>query len=192
MFGGTFDPPHIGHMALLQNAINAVQPGRVLVVPAGTPPHKKASATPANLRLAMCACFAPLFSGLELCELEIHRPGLSYTLDTVNSLRAQCPGAAFYLSIGGDLLPGFTAWRQYKQLLNLVTLVVQSREVGKEELEKAARTLSAKGGRILWAGGETPAISSTEIRAGIGAGRDMRAFLPPPVWRIVRENGLYT
>ena len=78
LFGGTFDPPHNGHVHLLQNAIAAVRPDRVVVMPAGTPPHKAASATPARWRLEMCRCFLPLHENLVVSDWEIKRAGKSY------------------------------------------------------------------------------------------------------------------
>ena len=68
LFGGTFDPPHKGHIRLLQSAIDAVQPDKVVVMPAGIPPHKAASATPASLRLTMCQCFVPLHPDLTVSD----------------------------------------------------------------------------------------------------------------------------
>ncbi len=191
IFGGTFDPPHIGHMALLQNAIAAVAPGRVLVIPAGLPPHKQAAATPAPLRLAMCACFFPLFEGLEISDMEILRGGKSYTLDTLRILQKQRPEDEYYLSVGGDMLCSFTAWHCYRQLLQCVTLVVQARQEAQEELEKAAALLAAEGGRFVWAKGETPPVSSSEIRQMLAAGQNVQGLIPPPAYGIVMEHGLY-
>ena len=86
LFGGTFDPPHNGHMTLLAGAIEAVRPDLVLVEPAGTPPHKRAGGTSAAHRLAMCECFRPLFPELVLDTTEIARGGKSYTIDTVRQM----------------------------------------------------------------------------------------------------------
>lgn len=191
LFGGTFDPPHIGHMKLLEGAVGAVAPDVVVVAPAGTPPHKAASATPAALRLAMCRCFCPLFQPLVVSDIEVHRQGKSYTFETVCSLEAQYPGAEFYLSVGGDMLLSFTTWYHYEELLRQVTLVVQGRHEPDGVLAKAARRLEKEGGRLVFAKTKTPRVSSTEIREGIAAGEDLWALIPPPADEIVRENGLY-
>lgn len=191
LFGGTFNPPHMGHMALLQNAIAAVNPERVLVIPAGLPPHKQAASTPAALRLQMCACFRPLFPGLEINDMEIHRSGKSYTLDTVLELKKQCPEEAYYFSLGGDMLLSFTTWHRYRQLLAEVVLVVQTRQEERAALKAAAAQLVAQGGKILWAVGDAPRVSSTEIRQGLAAGDNLFALIPPPAGTIVRQHGLY-
>ena len=191
LFGGTFDPPHIGHMALLDHAIEAAGPGRVIVMPAGIPPHKEAAETPPDLRFAMCGCFLPLFPNMQISDMELRREGKSYTLHTVRALLEQYPEDEFYLSIGGDMLLGFAAWHRYEELLQEVCLVVQARQEGQAALREAAAALAEKGGRVLWARGETPAVSSSEIRARIAEGEDMSRFLPPPVDALVREHGLY-
>ena len=130
LFGGTFDPPHNGHMRLLQSAIDAVQPDKVMVMPAGVPPHKAASATPASLRLTMCQCFAPLHPDLVVSDWEIGRGGKNYTIDTVRMLEERYPGAEIFLSVGSDMLTTFTQWREWQSLLEKTTLVVQSRYSG--------------------------------------------------------------
>ena len=80
LYGGTFDPPHNGHMNNLRAALALVQPDRALVMPAGTPPHKHASATPAELRLQMCACFTALSPAVQVSDWEIRQGGRSYTV----------------------------------------------------------------------------------------------------------------
>ncbi len=101
-------------MALLRNAIAAVAPQQVVVMPAGVPPHKRASVTPAVLRLAMCGCFEELFPELVVCEWEAYAPGKSYTADTVARLRGACPGAEVFLAVGGDMLLSFESWQRYR------------------------------------------------------------------------------
>ena len=86
LYGGTFDPPHNGHMNNLRAALALVQPDRALVMPAGTPPHKHASATPAELRLQMCACFTALSPAVQVSDWEIRRGGRT----AVPKSRANC------------------------------------------------------------------------------------------------------
>ena len=114
LFGGTFDPPHNGHMTLLAGAIEAVRPDLVLVEPAGTPPHKRAGGTSAAHRLAMCECFRPLFPELVLDTTEIARGGKSYTIDTVRQMNARYPGAQLYFPMGSDMLLWFRNWAAYR------------------------------------------------------------------------------
>ena len=108
LYGGTFDPPHNGHMNNLRAALALVQPDRALVMPAGTPPHKHASATPAELRLQMCACFTALSPAVHVSDWEIRRGGRSYTVHTLEWLRGQDPDGAHsryqYLCAAGVVL----------------------------------------------------------------------------------------
>lgn len=193
VFGGTFDPPHLGHMGLLKAALNAVQPGKVLVIPASVPPHKAQSATPAPLRMQMCKCFLPLFENIEISDIEINRSGKSYTFDTITQLEQENPGAQLYLCIGGDMLRTFTEWYRYKELLKMVTLVAMCRQNDEaEEAEQAAKVLVEEGGRVIFAKGQVVQLSSTQIRADIAAGKpEALSLVPPPADEIIKENGLY-
>ena len=188
LFGGTFDPPHNGHMHFLAGAIRAVQPGRVIVMPAGIPPHKAASATPAALRLAMCRCFLPLHPRLTVSDWEICQGGKSYTIDTVDMLQKKYPGEPIYLCVGSDMLTTFTEWRSWRSLLQKTCLVAQSRQPGDmPRLRAAAARLEQAGGRVLFTAAPALALASSQVRAG-KAGADA---LPPEVSRIVQEYHLY-
>ena len=188
LFGGTFDPPHNGHMRLLQSAIDAVQPDKVVVMPAGIPPHKAASATPASLRLTMCHCFAPLHPDLTVSDWEIRRGGKNYTIDTVRMLESRYPGAEIFLSVGSDMLTTFTQWREWQSLLEKTTLVVQSRYSGDAaSLAAAARDLEAAGGRVVFAHAPVLQAASSDVRAG-KLGMDA---LPPLVQHICKQYHLY-
>ncbi|MDL2327739.1 nicotinate (nicotinamide) nucleotide adenylyltransferase [Ruminococcaceae bacterium OttesenSCG-928-A11] len=194
VFGGSFDPPHTGHMNLLANGIEAIAPHRVVVVPAGAPPHKAALHTPAALRLEMCTCFRPLFEGLEVSEMELARPGKSYTWDTLNALRQAAPGDDFHLLVGGDMLEGFTGWHRWRDLLAMATVVAGSRHPDEmPALKAAARRLREAGGRVVLAEGPVLQVSSSGLRAALARGDEAAfALIPPPAGAIVRENRLYT
>ncbi|MDL2294484.1 nicotinate (nicotinamide) nucleotide adenylyltransferase [Ruminococcaceae bacterium OttesenSCG-928-D13] len=194
VFGGSFDPPHTGHLNLLANGIAAVAPSRVVVVPAGTAPHKAESHTPAELRLAMCACFQPAFPGLEISDLELRRPGKSYTWDTLLALQAAAPDEDFCLLVGGDMLAGFTGWYRWQDLLARATLVAGGRHPNEmPALEQAAETLRTAGGRVILAEGPVLELSSSGLRAALARGDDAAwALIPPPADAIAREHRLYT
>ncbi len=188
LFGGTFDPPHKGHIHLLETAIQAVQPDKVVVMPAGIPPHKAASATPGELRLAMCSCFEGCHPNLEVCGWEISQGGKNYTVDTLEMLQKTYPEAQIYLSVGSDMLTAFTSWREWKHILQMAVLVVQSRSPGDEaELQKAAKTLEAQGGRVLFTGAPALPAASSDIRAG----RLGDEALPAQVLAIAKRHHLY-
>ena len=187
LFGGTFDPPHNGHIHLLQQAIRAVAPDWVVVMPACLPPHKSPSTTAPDLRLAMCRCFEPIFPDLEVSSWEIEQGRASRTVDTVAMLEDRFPGAQIFLTVGSDMLLSFTGWKDWQQLLARTILVVQSRREGDEEqLAAAAAGLEQKGGRVVFAGGTPLEVSSSEIRSGRG-----RKNIPPQAREIIRRYDLY-
>lgn len=188
LFGGTFDPPHNGHIRLLQSAIQAVHPDKVVVMPAGVPPHKAASTTPGDLRLAMCRCFLPLHANLEVSDWEIQQGGKNYTVNTVEMLEKAYPGAHIFLSVGSDMLTSFTEWKDWQDLLQKVVLVVQSRYPGDQvKLAQAAKLLQSVGGKIVFADAPVLEVASSDVRSG----RLSEQVLPPLVRRICRQNHLY-
>lgn len=192
LFGGTFDPPHMGHMALLRSAIDTVRPDGVLVMPTGTPPHKGGRHTDARLRMAMCRCFLPLFPRMVISDEEIARGGKSFTVETVRRLRERMPHAHIYLPIGSDMLLTFRQWREYKELLRSVTLVVHSRQgTDLAALAQFADGLRAEGGDILMAPGEVLVLSSTEIREKMRRGEDVSQLVPAAALEVAEQYGLY-
>lgn len=193
LYGGTFDPPHLGHLNNLRAAMDAVHPDRVVVMPAGTPPHKAASATPARHRLAMCRCFAALGPSVTVSRWEIDQGGRSYTVHTLEMLRAAWPNARLYLAVGSDMLLTFRQWREWRRILRLAALVVESRHTGDEpQLQAMARSLAADGGRILFAQAPAFVCASSALRARLAAGDAAAlALLPPETAAYIRKNGLY-
>ena len=186
LYGGTFDPPHGGHLNLLQGAVRAVQPDRVIVMPAGIPPHKAASATPAPLRLAMCECFRLACPDAQISDWEISRGGKSYTVDTAAMLAARYPGAQLYLCMGGDMVETFRQWRCWQRLLQLCTLVVHCREPEDPAFTAAAE--SRAGDRAQGAGAAgilqqpaRPYGPGGAARSAAAAGRRPRGAPVPPV-----------
>lgn len=192
LYGGTFDPPHMGHMNNLRAVMKAVDPDKVLVMPAGIPPHKAASATPGELRLAMCGCFTALDPRVEVSRWEIDQQGRSYTVHTLQMLRDRYPGTALYLALGSDMLLSFTRWHRWQTILALATLVVQSRAGGdSDDLYAAADGLKTYGGRVLFAHAVPVPCASSQIRSGVLDDDTLRRVLPESVREIIRQNGLY-
>ncbi len=194
LFGGSFDPPHIGHKNLLAQAIEAVRPHSVIVVPAGIAPHKSASATPAFLRSEMCECFAPLHERVQVSGIEIERSGKSYTIDTVEQLQKEYENAELYLCIGADMLESFPHWYCWQELLQKVTIVAAGRLPHQEEqLQKAAMVLERQGGRVLFADGAVQPAASSDIRTALQNG-DKKALklVPAPADEVIKNNLLYS
>ena len=192
LYGGTFDPPHNGHMNNLRAALALVQPDRAIVMPAGTPPHKHASATPAALRLQMCACFTALSPAVEVSNWEIQQGGRSYTVHTLEMLRDANPGAELYLCVGSDMLLTFNEWYRWQDMLQMAALVVESR-TGTDDaaLHDAAAALEKAGGRVLFAHAESYPCASSDIRSGRIPREQWPKVLPAEVLDIINRYKLY-
>ena len=136
LYGGSFDPPHNGHLNNLRAAIRRVHPDKVVVMPAGLSPFKQQTAAPAALRLEMCSCFRELGQAVpqvEICGWEIAQAeagNRNYTVLTVEMLARKYPDAQLYLGIGSDMLLSFDAWHRWQDILRLAHLVVVSRNIG--------------------------------------------------------------
>ena len=170
-----------------------VQPDKAIVMPAGIPPHKKASTTPGEVRLAMCACFTALSPLVEVSDWEIRQGGRSYTVHTLEMLREAYPGAELYLCVGSDMLLTFTQWYRWQDMLAMATLVVESREEGDEAaLQASATELAAQGGKVLFARAEAYPCASSDIRSGRIPPERWPEVLPPETLKIVQKNNLYS
>ena len=192
LYGGTFDPPHNGHMNNLRAALELVRPDRAIVMPAGIPPHKAASATPGAVRLAMCGCFTALSPVVEVSDWEIRQGGRSYTVHTLEMLRQRFPDAALYLSVGSDMLLTFRQWRRWQDILAMAALVVESRRPGDDAaLAAAARDLETAGGRVLFAQAESYPCASSDLRTGRIPRTQWPDYLPEKVLQVIEAQGLY-
>ena len=192
LFGGTFDPPHLGHLALLKNALRLVNPDLALVMPAGTPPHKHAYGTPGELRYQMCSAFLKVDPRVHRSRFELDQPGKSYTSRTVEYLRSRWPRCEIFLLVGGDMLRSFLTWHRSDWLLCQITLVAQSRdEAETAQLEPAARALREKGGRVIFLKSPVCELSSTQVRECCARGESIDDLVPPEALRVIRRHRLY-
>ena len=201
LYGGTFDPPHNGHLNNLRAAADRVRPDKVVVMPAGLSPFKQHTSAPGALRLEMCSCFHALEEGLDaIPQLEVSgwevaqakAGNHNYTVLTVEKLAREAPGAQLYLAIGSDMLLSFDGWYRWQDILRLAHLVVTSRHVGDDpQLHEKARQLDSTGARILFAPVEALPMASSELRARLAAGDPCEAELPETVRAVIRREGLY-
>ncbi len=200
LYGGTFDPPHNGHMNNLAAAAACVQPDEVWVMPAGVPPHKAASATPAAQRLALCDCFYALAHTADIpslivsdWEIQQAEQGVTnYTVDTLAMLAQTYPEAQLYFCLGSDMLLSFTAWHRWQDILSCATMVVESRMCGDEaDLRAAAAQLGTYREKILFARAPAVPMASHTLRAHLANGDDCRAYLPQGVHEKIVAHGLY-
>ena len=201
LYGGTFDPPHNGHLNNLRAAAARVRPDRVVVMPAGLSPFKQSTAAPGSARVEMCAGFRALeaegavpalcVSGWEVEQAEQGRK--NYSVLTLEKLARENPGDELYLAIGSDMLLSFDGWHRWEDILRLAHLVVTSRNVGDDPaLHAKARQLDASGARILFAPVEALPMASSVLRTRLAAGEECENELPASVRRVIRREGLYT
>ncbi len=187
LFGGSFDPPHVGHVVVAQDALEALSLDRLLVVPAAQQPLKGADQTAAVHRLAMVrACFDGM-PNIDVDPVEITRGGLSYMVDTVEDVQRRWPDAQLHLLIGSDVVPTLPRWKDVDRLLGMVRLVVLYRDTGGAvpvQDEIGGRTVQALATRRI-------DVSSTEIRARVRDGRSIRGFVPDSVATYIASTGLY-
>ncbi len=188
IFGGTFDPPHVGHVAAARAVIERLGLDRLLLVVANDPWQKSGQrqVSPAADRYALTEALAEEIPGAEASRLEIERGGPSYSVDTAEEILAQAGGrpVELFLVVGADLVPELGSWHRYQDLQRLVTLAVVSRPAG------PAPALPP-GWRAEWVDGPQVAVSSSEVRDLLAAGRPVDGMVPEAVIRCIRRRDLY-
>ncbi|GAB5534138.1 MAG: nicotinate (nicotinamide) nucleotide adenylyltransferase [Rubricoccaceae bacterium] len=188
LFGGSFNPPHIGHLAVAEACADAAGLDRVLWMPAATAPHKQDDPTlaSADARLAMVRLAIEGNPRFDVSDLEITRGGVSYTLETVRQLADMHPGDELALILGGDSLNYFPSWRNPRAILELARLIVYRRP-GSELADAPDWVLE----RTTVVEGIPLHLSSTRIRQRIANGQTVRYLIPDAVRQLVEETGLY-
>lgn len=185
VFGGTFDPPHVGHMVAAVDALQVLGLDVVMLVVANVPWQKVASreVSDAADRMAMtCAAVADT-EGLEVSELEIRRGGDSFTADTLAELHRDEPGAELFVILGNDAAAAFATWERHEEVAAAAHLVVVDRPGSPTQVD----------GLYTWTRVDIPEleVSSTEIRKRVAAGRSIRYLVPDGVATVIEERNLY-
>ncbi len=192
ILGGSFDPPHVGHLLVAQDALDELALDRLVIVPAAQQPLKGGDQTPAANRLAMVqACFGGI-PRIEVDPIEIDRGGLSFMVDTVESLRRRWPSATLHLLVGDDVVSTLPRWRDVTRLFAMVQLVVLHRANRGHDvagLTVPLESIGASTARRLAT--RRVDMSSTEIRARVRDGRSIRGFVPDSVATYIATTGLY-
>ncbi|HEX9085450.1 MAG TPA: nicotinate-nucleotide adenylyltransferase [Gemmatimonadaceae bacterium] len=187
VFGGTFDPPHVGHLLMATDAREALKLDRLIFVPAGAQPFKIDTPPVASGqdRLEMVRLAIADDANYMVDDAEINRKGLSFTVDTLEHLKERNPAAQLFLLLGEDVLAGFEQWRNPARIRELATLA-------------AVRRIAAPGSPVdpITAGVLTVSarrvdVSSTEIRERRRAGKSIKGFVPESVERFIDVRGLY-
>ena len=194
IYGGTFNPPHIGHILAASQAIETLKLDKLLLIPDRIAPHKDLpdnSATPEQ-RLEMLRIAAAGIPKMEVSSLELDREGPSYTFETVSQLRLRHPQAELFLLMGADMFLSFENWRRAEQIAREVTIAVAYRgdKGEREAIEAQKNLLEEKGYRILVLENPIHSISSTQLRRLL-AFRCAGEFLPKGVEDYILSNGLY-
>ena len=194
ILGGTFDPIHLGHLAIAGAALDRLNLDRVILIPAGRPWLKSDQmVTSAAHRLAMVRLAIKDRPELEVSSIEVDRPGPTYTVDTLAELRQELgSGVELYLVLGMDSVRELRRWRYPERLFDLCTVVAVSRpdspDVSSAEIEDS---FTSAHGRIRMVRGPMLDISATDIRLRVAEGRSISDSVPSSVERYIREHGLY-
>jgi nicotinate-nucleotide adenylyltransferase len=192
VLGGTFDPPHIGHLIVAEQARAQLQLDEVWFAPAGQPPHKrnrkvseaKHRVTMTRLAIADNPCF-------KLCLTDIERPGPHYSTDLMRLLRQQHPRNQWYFIIGGDSLADLPNWHQPQQFVQLARLAVAHRPGFQPDLAALEQTIPGLRERVAWVNSPLVYVSSSDLRARARQGLPLRYVVPREVEAYVQQNHLY-
>lgn len=189
LFGGAFDPPHNAHRELVETALRTLRLDGLHILPTGQAWHKARTLSDAGHRLAMCRLAFGDLPGVVIDRRELERPGSTYTIDTVEEIARERPGAELFLLIGQDQHRAFTTWRRWQDLLDRVTLVVAARPASEPASPHPDDPPTVPCLRL-----DMPLspISSTAIRR-LAADRSptLAALVPKPVARYISSHSLY-
>jgi len=194
VLGGTFDPPHYGHLLLADTARVQLHLDRVLFAPAGQPPHKPAARSSpvthrvALLQAALSDANEPAFC---LSRVDLDRPGPHYTVDALALLQKAHPEAEFWFLIGADSLADLTKWRDPVRIVVLARLAVLARSGAGPDMRQLSATVPGLTGRIDWLTGPALDVSSSALRERVRHGFPLRFLVPPAVETYVQGHGLY-
>jgi nicotinate-nucleotide adenylyltransferase len=188
LFGGTFDPPHLGHLVLAERARDRLDLGRVLFMPTGVPPHKRRrTLTAATDRVEMVRRATRGNPAFRVSTLETRRRGASYTVETLRALASAHRGTRLYLLVGEDSLEEFSTWHEPEAILSLATLVVAPRPRSRARRSPPPEHRPA----AIWLDQPELDISSSAIRKRARTGGSIRYLVPDAVRRYIERHRLY-
>jgi nicotinate-nucleotide adenylyltransferase len=192
ILGGTFNPPHIGHLVCAQEARDQLGLDRVLLMPARVPPHKDVDADPGpQARLELCRLAAAGDDGLQVSDLELGREGPSYTVDTLRALHERSPEDELTFIVGGDMAASLPSWREPREVLRLARVAVAERGEARHRDLGAALDPLHDGTRVVTFTMPRLDLSSTDIRRRVAEGRPIRHLVPDPVAAAIAACGWY-
>jgi nicotinate-nucleotide adenylyltransferase len=202
ILGGTFNPPHVGHLAVAAHALSQLRCERVLLLPSHTPPHKLPQQDPGpGHRLRMCQLAVAGHAGLEASALEVERGGPSYSVDTLSALHAppasdspapagsNPPAPRLTLILGSDMARTLPSWRRASEIVELADVAVAERP-GDERAEVLA-VLGSLGARASLLEMPPIDVSSSMVRERVARGESVAGLVAPAVANYIAEHGLY-
>ncbi len=187
VFGGTFDPPHVGHVSLARELQESGALDEILWIPVGVAPHKPATRmTSPKLRMEMVRAATDGCAHQSVSDIELMREGPSYTVDTLRALRAECPEAVPVLIMGSDQFAELKEWHEPEEVVRLANVCVWAR--GDVDLTTLLPRLD-----VVWSAADVPPVdvSSSEVRDRVREGRPYEHLVPVPVAQIIEREGLY-
>jgi nicotinate-nucleotide adenylyltransferase len=193
ILGGTFNPPHLGHLVCAQEAHSQLGLDRVLFVPARIPPHKSVEHEPGpEHRLEMCRLAVAGDERFAVSDMELQREGPSFTVDTLKVLSTQVPQDELVLILGGDIAAGLTEWHEPEQVLGLATVAIAERRGTPRDAVDRTLAQLAGGDRARFFAMPRIEVSSTMLRRRVSPGQPIRYFVPDQVEEYIRRHGLYS
>jgi nicotinate-nucleotide adenylyltransferase len=192
ILGGTFNPPHLGHVAIARHALGELGLTRVVLMPAGTPPHKPVRDDPGpQRRVEMCRLLLDGIAGVSVCALELERDGPSYTVDTLRAIHASHPEVELTFIVGADIAGKLPAWREPAQLLGLAELAVAARPGSDRDGVLDALAPLGQQARVRFLDAPLLDASSSSVRERIARGQPIEQLVGPRVAGYIAEHGLY-
>jgi nicotinate-nucleotide adenylyltransferase len=191
LFGGTFDPIHLGHLILAEQCRESCRLDRVWLIVAGSPPHKPGGRTAVGHRLEMARIAVAGHPAFAVSDIEATRPGPHYSVETLESIRRDHPGDELFFLIGADSLADLPSWREPARIAQLATIVVVNRP-GLEEVDPARLPDFGPGSHRLVGISIPPVgIASSDLRRRLAEGRSIRYMVPRGVEAYIDAHGLY-
>jgi nicotinate-nucleotide adenylyltransferase len=191
LFGGTFDPIHLGHLILAEQCREACRLDRVWFVVAGAPPHKRGERTPVTHRIEMAKIAIAGHPAFEVSDIEARRPGPHYSVETLEAVHRERPGDALFFLIGADSLVDLPTWRDPAGIARLATIVVVNRP-GIEEVDPSLLPSFGLGANELqFVTIPSIGIASKVLRQRLAEGRTIRYMVPRGVEAYIEAQGLY-
>lgn len=192
IFGGTFDPPHIGHLVIADQALTQLKLDEVWFMPAGQPPHKlNNDVSAAQHRVEMTRLAIAGHAGFTLSTFDIDRPGPHYSSKAIELLEQRHPQHDWCFIMGADSLDDLPKWHEPQRLIALATLAVAGRPGAHPDLVKIERDVPGISARVQWVDAPLVDLSSTQLRKMVHAGASLRYLVPDAVIDYIQQHSLY-